>query len=294
MPEYAFHGNELGRLARLKYSPGIPTAPGTTGAHRARRSGQGTDFLDYRMYVPGDDVRRIDWVVYARLRQPIIRVLEHAEKLFVHFLIDLSQSMATGSPTSKAGLACQIATGLAHTALAGGDYVAVATFSDELFPGIYNLHGSSAIRQLIDYLRRAEVGGRSDISEATRSFCQNARNRGLVVLLSDLLGAGCAEEAVRLLLGNRFRVLLVQILDPIDWGEGLTGSLRLRDSESGNTVDIVASPQRVTEYQQRLRDYTEHLEAVCSRRGQDYLQANTRDNYLELIVSGLRRKGLLR
>lgn len=294
MPDFAFDGSELGRLARLTYSPGIPTTPGTEGSHRARRTGQGTDFLDYRSYVPGDDIRRIDWVVYARLRQPFIRVLEHEETLFVHFLVDLSQSMAAGHSTSKAGLACQITAGLAYVALTTGDYVGVASFADDLSSGLRDLHGRGAMRRLIEYLKNAPTGGGSNMPAVAQTFCRRAKRRGLVVVLSDFLGTGSVDDVVKTLLAHRFRVLLVQILDAIDWGEGLTGSIRLMDSESRLSIDIVASPQRVAEYRKRVRDYASRLKAFCTRRGQNYLLANTQDNYLELLARGLRQKGLLR
>ena len=78
------------------------------GGHRIRRSGEGADFLDYRRYVIGDDVRRIDWTVFARLRQPYIRIMQHETVLHVNLLVDVSRSMAAGEGQTKAALACRV------------------------------------------------------------------------------------------------------------------------------------------------------------------------------------------
>lgn len=294
MPEFTFKGNELTRLTRLMYSPAIPTLNGLAGAHRVRRSGQGTDFLDYRSYMPGDDVRRIDWMVFARIRQPFIRVLDHEETLYVHLLVDLSRSMSAGSPRSKAGLACQMACGLAYIALSAGDHVACSAFSDKLVPLASNLRGKSALTRLVQCLKGQPIGKKTDMHAAVNAFCRTAKHRGLVVLLSDFLVLQDVEEIVRMLLARGFKVLVVQILDDADWCEGMSGPLRLVDSETGRKVDVIASPERLADYRGRLQSSCERLESYCISRNQYYLYARTRDDYLELLARGLRQRGLFR
>jgi len=294
MPEFEFNGNDLSRLAALTYSPALATRAALSGTHRVRRAGHGTDFLDYRAYVPGDDVRRIDWLVFARLRQPFIRILEHEDTLFVNLLIDVSRSMATGSPQTKAALACQVACGLSYIALSAGDHVTLATFSQVLSPPLRNLHGRSMMPRLVTALRAAPTGGTADLPAIARAFSRDARHRGLVVILSDFLGVGDVEAALVHLVARRFRVLFVQILDRIDRGEGLKGPIRLRDSETGGVRDILASAERVHAYQRRLIEYCDSLHLMCVRRGQHYLPAETSDSYLGLLAGGLRAQRLLR
>lgn len=293
MPEFEFDGNDLARLASLAYSPALVTRSQLAGTHRVRRAGAGIDFLDYRNYVPGDDIRRIDWTVFARLRQPFIRVLEHEDTLFVSLLVDLSGSMSAGSPRSKAALACQLACGLAAIAMSAGDHVTGASFANDLSPLLRNLHGRNMLPRLITALKAAPTSGTADIHAIARSFCREVRHRGLVVILSDFLGAGDAESAISALTSARFKVLLVQILDPVDRGEGLAGSIRLRDSETGRVLDMHATDERLREYRQRLDLYCENLKSICIHRGQRYLLADTRDSWIDLLASGLRQQGLL-
>lgn len=294
MPEFTFNGNDLSRLTRMVYSPGIPSLSGSSGVHRTRRGGQGTDFLDYRAYIPGDDVRRIDWLVFARLRKPFIRIVEHEETLYVNLLVDLSRSMSAGSPRSKAELACQLACGLAYITLSAGDHVTCFSFSDKLVPLASNLHGRSALTRLVRSLQEQPTGKGTDIHAMVHAFCRTARHRGLVILLSDFLVTQDVEEAIRILLAKRFKVLAVQILDDSDWCEGLSGPLRLVDSETGRKIDVIASPKTLSDYRGRLRATCERLESYCLRHGQFYLHARTRENYLELLARGLRQQGLLR
>ncbi len=294
MPEFTFGDRELGTCQRLVYTSRIATASDASGGHRVRRSGEGADFLDYRRYVEGDDVRRIDWTVFARLRQPYIRILQHETVLHVNLLVDVSRSMAAGTPQSKAALACRLACALAYVALTNGDRVTVATFADSLGHMLANLRGRAALTRIVTLLKSAPLGGTTDLSAGISAFRERARHRGLVVILSDFLAPAGYQEPIRMLLAKRFRVFAIQVLDRLDWGEGLAGSLRLRDSETGRTADVLASDRYLDEYRRRLRGHAERVDSFCTRRGQFYLYANTREDYAQLIARGLRERGLLR
>jgi uncharacterized protein (DUF58 family) len=294
MPEFEFGAKDLRACQRLVYAARIATAAETAGGHRVRRSGEGSEFLDYRRYVAGDDVRRIDWTVFARLRQPYIRVVQHESVLYVSLLVDASRSMAAGTPQSKAALACRLACALAYVALGSGDHVTAGVFAETLGPLASDLRGRAALQQVVALLHGAPLGGRTDLAAAVQAFCERSRHRGLVVLISDFLQPGGYQEPIRRLLAMRFRVLAVQVLDAVDWGEGLEGALRLRDSETGQETEIIANEQHITEYRRRLRAHAEGLDAYCCRRGQFYLYAPTREECARLVARGLRQRGLLR
>ena len=293
MPRFDFNGGDLARLKHLMYSPGVPTIASSTGVHRARRAGQGARFLDYRRYVPGDDVRRIDWTVFARLRQPFIRVIEHEEVLFVTILIDLSRSMDSGTPLSKAALACQLACGLGYIALSKGDRLTCCISCAEKHVTLPTARGPATITRLVRSLRERSVGGATDLEDWAISYCRTARHRGLVIIISDFLNAGSVEGALDVLLSRRFKILAFQILSDADWAKEIGGPLRLIDSESGRTMDILATPESIAAYQECLRCHNAQLETYCLHRGQYYAYAQTDDNYLEVLARELRQNGLL-
>src|SRR5689334_8515454 len=109
MGTFRFNPADLHRLNRLVFLPRVASMEHGEGMRRSRRSGDGSEFLDFRPYVPGDDVRRVDWSLYGRLRQLFIRVTESPRQLSVTLLIDTSKSMGFGSPTTKLEQAQRIA-----------------------------------------------------------------------------------------------------------------------------------------------------------------------------------------
>jgi len=294
MPEFTFGDRELNVCQRLVYASRIATASDASGGHRVRRTGEGVDFLDYRRYVAGEDVRRIDWTVFARLRQPYVRILQHETVLQVNLLVDVSRSMAAGAPVSKAALACQIACALAFVALSNGDLVSVATFAGKLGSMQTGFRGRGSLRRIVSLLQNAPVKGRTDLPASAREFAERSKHRGLTVLLSDFLSPKDYQAPIRRLLSLGFRVLAIQILDQADWGAGLTGRIRLRDSETRRHADLLITARNLDEYRRRLREHAERLNAYCTRRNQYYLYADTQAPFAQIVARGLRERGLMR
>jgi uncharacterized protein (DUF58 family) len=294
VPDFEFSGRDLVALQRLIYAARVPTHGHLTGQHRVRRAGQGTDFLDFRRYIPGDDVRRIDWTVFARLRQPFVRVLNHEQTMYVSLLLDVSRSMAAGPEHSKAAMACRLACAMAYVALAQGDHVTVATCSDDLDRMLHDLRGRVGMTRILRFLRDQPMGGGTDLARAARSFCRHVHHRGLAIVLSDFLYLDDDQEPLRVLLAHRFRVAVVQLLNPADWAEGLKGPLRLRDSETGQMVDVIASPERLADYRDLVRARVRALESFCRRRQQFYVLGEPKRDYLTLLAQGLRAQGVFR
>lgn len=294
MPDFAFDSTDLAVCQRLAYTMRTATAQDASGMHRTRRTGEGTDFLDFRPYTPGDDVRRIDWTVFARVRQPYVRVLQQETVLFVNFLIDVSRSMAAGQAQSKAALACRLACALAYIGLHKGDRVSAGAFSDRWTALARDLRGPAALPTLVDALRRTPLGRGTDLEAATRTFRAQARHRGLAVLISDFLSPIGCQEPVRGLMADGFRVLVIQVLDAVDWGQGLTGFVRLRDSETDYSTDVEVTSQEIDDYRDRLRGHVERMEAFCRQRGQAYLLASTRDDWGVAVARALRERGIFR
>jgi len=294
VPDFAFDSTDLALCQRLAYTMRTATAQDASGTHRTRRIGEGTDFLDFRPYTPGDDVRRIDWTVFARVRQPYVRVLQHETVLFLNFLIDVSRSMAAGHAQSKAALACRLACALAYVGLHKGDRVSVGAFSDGWTALARDLRGPAALPKLVDALRRTPLGGGTDLEAAMRTFRAQTRHRGLAVLISDFLSPIGCQEPVRGLLADGFRVLVIQVLDAVDWGEGLTGFVRLRDSETDHSTDVEVTSREIDDYRGRLRAHVERMEAFCRQRGQAYLLASTRDDWGVAVARVLRERAVFR
>jgi uncharacterized protein (DUF58 family) len=294
MPAFAFHPADLQRLRRLTFSARLTTTAGTAGPHRVRRSGEGMEFYDYRPYAKGDDFRRIDWALFGRMRELFVRVTQAEECIYVNLLVDVSRSMDFGSPCRKVELACQLAGALSYVALIHGDRTQVATFAGELGPLRGPLHGINQLGHVVALLRDAPIGGATHMDAVATDFCRRRAHRGLTVLISDFLGDPGYEAALHTLLRARERVLVIQVLDDLDWGIGLDGQFQLRDSETGRAVEVAVDPAARRGLQRRMETFTERLVAFCRQRQQRYLQARTRNPYLEVVAQALREGVVLR
>lgn len=293
MAQFDFNPNDLHRLNRLVFMTGAALEE-TAGGHRTRRSGEGTDFLDYRPYAPGDDFRNVDWSLYGRLRQLIVRLREAPRQLSVTLLIDVSRSVSFGQPITKLHQAQRIACALGFIGLRNGDRVFATSFADTIGAAIGPLTGARSLPVLVKFLSRCEPGGNSNLRVALNALRARRRAKGLIVILSDFLNVSHCEEAISSVLAGGAHVLCVQVLDRLDRGVGLTGNLRLRDSESGRQVDVNVDDRVRETYQAAFEERCQQFEQFCTRRRVHYLRADTSDNYLELVCDVLRSKALVR
>ena len=293
MPAFLFGEQEMRVCDRLAYTLRTAGANDAAGQHRTRRAGDGFDFLDYRPYVPGDDVRRIDWMVYARLREPYIRQLQHETLLYVHILVDVSSSMIPAETNRKLSLACQVAMGLALVALRAGDQVSLGVFSDELEMLTRGQRGPAAFPSMLHRLRAVEPGGKTALADVSRSFLAQRLPAGLVIIISDFLCPAEIEDATRSF-ARRSRLLAIQVLDQVDWGEGLGGPLHLTDAETGRALEVYVTERQLAEYQQRLRSYLQTVTRQVHRLGQGVLQVRTDEPWSMVAARVIREKSVFR
>jgi len=291
----SFNPNDLHRLNRLVFAIQRAALTESTGGHRTRHRGQGVEFLDFRPYVPGDDLRKLDWNLLARTRQPFIRLHEEPRQLAVTLLLDASRSMFFGSPTTKFQQSQLIAAALGSVALRGGDRLFVCSFSDSLSRPVGPLVGMRSLPRLLRALDEIPDSGRlSNLQQAATDLRKLRRHRGLVVILSDFLNVSGREHAIESLVGGRARILVIQVLDAIDRGAGLVGMLRLRDSESGRMVDVKVTPSVLARYQEAFTAGQDALESHVHQLGQFYAATTTAQPYLELVCQVLRTKAILK
>jgi len=264
------------------------------GLRRSRRSGDGQEFLDFRPYIAGDDVRRVDWSLYGRLRQLFVRITESPRQLSVTLLIDVSRSMGFGTPTTKLEQAQRIACALGFVAMRGGDRVFAAAFGDTVNQGVGPLRGSGGLASLVRFLQGLEAGGASNLEDALKFTRATQRDRGLIVVLSDFLNVRGRDKLLTRISASGGSLLAVQVLDPVDRGEGLRGKVRLRDSETGRMVDVDLDDAGVAGFQRTFEQQRARLEALCTGRKRYYVTASTRDSYLGVVAEALRARGVLR
>lgn len=264
------------------------------GERRSKRRGESVEFADYRNYVPGDDLRFLDWNVYARLDRFFLKLFLEEEDLHVGVLLDVSKSMDWGKP-NKARYARQLAAAVAYIGLVNYDRVSVYTYADGLVGEMAGVRGRRMMPQVIEFLNRAPSEGVSDFSTACKQYAIRHPQKGVLLVVSDFFEKGGYEQGLRYLLGRNLDLYVIQILSPeeIDPQE-LAGDLRLTDVEDDDVAEVTVGRALLNRYKRNLQAYCESLKEFCTRRGINYLFTGTDVPFDQLMLTYLRRRGLLR
>lgn len=262
------------------------------GERRSKRKGQSVEFADFRNYVAGDDLRFIDWNLFARMDRLYLKLFLEEEDLHVYMLVDDSLSMEFGDP-SKFFVAKQIAASLAYIGLCRGDRVSVSTFSTSGSPLV--MRGRSSTHRLLGYMENVGCNPKPNtMEESIKRFCLKNTGKGIVVLVSDLMSKTGYETALRMLVAREMDIFLVHMLSPEELSPSLDGDLKLIDCEDSDAREISVSRALLQRYQQTLSAFIEQARGFCNRRSITYVSARS-DQPAEILVNEyLRTKGLVR
>jgi uncharacterized protein (DUF58 family) len=263
------------------------------GERRSKRKGQSVEFADYRNYVVGDDLRFLDWNLYARLDRLFLRLFMEEEDLHFSLLIDNSLSMDFGTPT-KLHYAKQITAALGFIGLVNLDRVVVEAFNDRITERMPALRGRRSLWRLLDFLQKIEPAGPSDLRQALRTFSLRCSGKGVVVLLSDMMDKNGYEEALRYLVARQLDIYVIQILSQEEIEPEVVGDLRLVDVEDEDVAEITVSGPLLKRYKQNLAAYRASLHEFCTRRGVTYLFTSNQVPFDRLVLTYLRQRGLVR
>jgi uncharacterized protein (DUF58 family) len=260
------------------------------GIRRSRRVGAGLELADHRDYVPGDDLRYLDWNLYGRLDRRALRLFEEDEDMSVDVLVDASLSMGMGQP-AKLDLALQLGAALAYVALANLDRVAVTALGEQP-EGLPHQRGKGRILGVLRLFDQVAATGRRPLSAAVGAFLnrRTRRARGVVVVISDFYDPAGPRAALDLLRGHRLEPIAVQLTAPDELAPALRGDLRLRDVETGEAHDLTLSAGAVAAYQRRLAGLRRELEGHCRERGIPCFNV-TSDQSLDSVVLRMFRAG---
>jgi uncharacterized protein (DUF58 family) len=263
------------------------------GERRSKRKGQSVEFADFRGYVPGDDLRALDWNLYARLDKLIIKLFLEEEDLHFFTLIDASLSMDFGQPT-KLEYAKQLAAALSFVGLIRTDRVRIETLGQDVHLRAPVLRGRRSVWRMLDFLNGIKPGETASLADGIKNFCLRNSGKGIVVLISDLMDKGGYEAALRYLVSQRMDVYVIQVLSQEELDPDVKGDLKLVDCEDQDIAEITVSAPLIARYKTTLNAFVGGAQEFCNRRGMNYLLANNQTPVKDLIGSYLRRRGLVR
>jgi uncharacterized protein (DUF58 family) len=262
------------------------------GERRSRNKGQSVEFVDYRPYLAGDDLRRIDWNMYGRLDRFYIKLFEEEEDLRLYIILDCSASMRYGQP-DKFDAARKLAAGLSHVVLSNMESVAVSVFSSDYDVITTPVRGKGKIHPILRKLGQLEPGGGTQLQAAVGRFMASARKTGLVCVISDFLMAE-GVTTIAPLAGSGHQVELIQVLAPQEANPSLAGDLSLVDAETGEAVEVSMGLSVMRRYHERLAALQAELRAFALRSGGDAFTYNSGTPLRDFVYNQLRRGRLLR
>ena len=263
------------------------------GERRTLRKGSGVEFMDYRPYTVGDDLRYVDWNIYSRLDKLLLKLYVEEEDMCLHLLVDGSASMGFGEP-AKLDYAAQVAAALGYIGLANLERVALGLLTDDVTRMLRPLRGRGQILPVLEFLSGLEAGGPTALNRSLTRYAARSRVPGVAVVLTDLLDPGGYTDGLKALLQRRFEVLLLHVVSEEELEPALQGDLTLVDAEGGDTREVSVDRWALERYQERLRGHFEEAERFCARHGIDYARTSTAVPFQDLILRHLRRGGFLR
>jgi uncharacterized protein (DUF58 family) len=269
-----------------------PVRGGLKGGRRSVKRGQSVEFADYRDYALGDDLRQLDWNVYARLERLFVKLFIEEEDVTVTLLLDASASMAAGRP-AKLLFAKRAAAALGYIALASEDRVTVSALAGRVARRRASMRGSGRVFRLLGDLSAIDAAdGPTDLVTAARHAAAQLRSKGVVILLSDLLDPA-ADRVIRELAATGSELIVLHILSPDELDPALEGDLRLVDVESGEGVDVTVDLATIDAYKARLAAWKEGFADLAARRRASYVDLSSDANLANLMFNELRRRRVL-
>jgi uncharacterized protein (DUF58 family) len=286
------------------------TFPGRLpGERRSKRRGRSVEFADYRTYTPGDDLRHIDWKVFARLDRLFLKLFLDDEDLSVHIAMDASASMDAGSP-SKLIFSARLAMALGYVALVGRNRLSVSCFGRGPLRMMTETRGRPQAQRLgrflLDSLAAPDVdasAGAESFQESMRRIAQAPSGVGVMIILSDFLQPDGFEPGLRMVAARRgFDCTCLQVLSPGELDPrsekresvaALTGDLRLIDVETGIGKEVTMTAPLLQRYQENLDRFTGRVESECLARDMLYMLVRSDSHIETLILEQFRKRGLI-
>lgn len=271
------------KLNTLKMSLNMRLSQGMSGIRKSSAKGSSVEFSDFREYMPGDDIRRIDWNAYGRTDKLYIKqFMEEKEGIFNIFL-DTSSSMAFGEK-AKSTMALQIAAALAYIILGNLDRVYINEMKENSLIKGKGAAGGAAFSHILRELERISFDGGTTLSRAIRK--RPIQNGGVSVVISDFLDGAGIEDAVKYLAYKKQTILLVQILSREELEVNYEGTVNMLDAEDGSRVKLTMSNAVVKQYKENLYTLQSRLQELARKYGGAYTMIPSDETLVNAVLSG--------
>jgi uncharacterized protein (DUF58 family) len=237
---------------------------GGGGDHVSKRRGGSAEFLEHRPYAPGDDLRRIDWLAFARTGEPVFKLFRAEEDVVVRLVIDGSLSLQAGEPP-KLEVAKKLAAAIGYMAIAGAERAQVMAAGEVLGSVSEPTRGRSGLPKLLRYLDAIEPSGGTDLAKSIEQVLLRTPRPGMLVVFSDFMDDGPFDAALTRAAAAGHDISLVQVLSREEVEPRYDGDFALEDAETGDLVEVTMDAGAVEAYLARLNQLLLGLRALAKK-----------------------------
>lgn len=263
-----------------------------SGEYHSAFKGRGMAFSEVREYMPGDEIRTIDWNVTARFNEPYVKVFEEERELTTMLLVDVSASDAFGTQEQlKRGLITELSAVLSFSAIQNNDKVGVIFFSDRIEKFIPPKKGKSHILRIIRELIELKPEGKeTNIGEALKYMSNVIKKRCITFVISDFIDTNFEQELK--LVNKRHDMVAVQVYDKREYDLPNIGLAKFIDAETGKIqwVNTAAKRARIA-YKAKALEREDRITEIFRRSGVDFTRIGTHESYVKPLMTLFKKRG---
>ncbi|WP_218922321.1 DUF58 domain-containing protein [Fuerstiella marisgermanici] len=255
---------------------------------RTMQMGSGIEFSEHREYSHGDDLRYLDWNIYARHGDLLLKRFQEEQDLHVYLMLDCSRSMAFGQP-AKFDLARQLTAALAYIALADLDRIAVVAYADGIFTEFPITRGKARIMALMKFLEDLPTSGQdTNLAHAVQGLLHRGSRSGLAVVISDLFDEHGFQGGLDQLRHRRFDAHVLQLHDPKEADPNLLGDVEFVDMETESERMVTVTEKNVRTYKKLFQQHQQSVRDYCTNYGLGCTQSPSIVPFDDLVMSMMR------
>lgn len=283
MEQTVFDKGFFDKLNTLKMSLNMRLSQGMSGIRKSSAKGSSVEFSDFREYMLGDDIRRIDWNAYGRTDKLYIKqFMEEKEGIFQIF-IDTSRSMCFGEHP-KSTMALQIAGALSYIVLNNLDRIYINEMKENSVTKGKGVTGAVAFSHVLNDLNRISFDGGTTLNKTILS--RPVQVGGVSIIISDFLDENGIEEALKYLAYRKQTIVLIQVLAREEIEVNYEGTLNMLDMETNERVKITMSNATIKKYKEQLEGMQTNLQNLARKYGARYVSICSDENLVNAMLHG--------
>lgn len=279
----------LKRLERLSLNIEKLLNAGGGGVRKSRAKGSSVEFSDFREYSSGDDIKRIDWNAYGRLNRFFIKLFMEEREAFINIFLDCSKSMEFDN---KAELSMELAAAFSYLSLINMDRLCLNLMEGRNLKISEVYGGRGQFNRAISFLKKVEFVHETDLINVIKN--KRFPGRGLAIIISDFFSDGDIEEILKFLTYNKQETVFLHLLSPLECKPDLGGSVRLKDSETGEEINVELSTSILDRYEKALNSFLNDINEKCKKYGGLYANVTSNEKMEKVLFEDLIKSRIIK